>query len=56
MCTVCIQIGDESAVTLPCLLYPLDSEMDSSGGSESSDVRHDDKEEALGGLFLPGNR
>ncbi|XP_017339779.1 rab11 family-interacting protein 4A isoform X1 [Ictalurus punctatus] len=49
------QIGDESAVTLPCLLYPLDSEMDSSGGSESSDVRHDDKEEALGGLFLPGN-
>ncbi|XP_017339787.1 rab11 family-interacting protein 4A isoform X2 [Ictalurus punctatus] len=49
------RIGDESAVTLPCLLYPLDSEMDSSGGSESSDVRHDDKEEALGGLFLPGN-
>lgn len=47
--------GDESAVTPPCLLYPLDSEMDSSGGSESSDVRHDDKEEALGGLFLPGN-
>ncbi|KAB5554142.1 hypothetical protein PHYPO_G00046800 [Pangasianodon hypophthalmus] len=49
------QSGDESVVTLPCLLYPLDSEMDSSAGSESSDVRHDDKEEVLGGLFLPGN-
>ncbi|KAM9456921.1 rab11 family-interacting protein 4A [Clarias gariepinus] len=49
------QSGDESAVTQPCLLFPLDSEMDSSAGSESSDVRHDDKEEVLGGLFLPGS-
>lgn len=54
--TVCIQSGDESVITQPCLLYPLDSEMDSSAGSESSDARHDDKEEVLGGLFLPGSR
>ncbi|XP_058259645.1 rab11 family-interacting protein 4A isoform X2 [Hemibagrus wyckioides] len=47
--------GDESVATQPCLLYPLDSEMDSSAGSESSDGRHDEKEEVLGGLFLPGN-
>ncbi|XP_058259634.1 rab11 family-interacting protein 4A isoform X1 [Hemibagrus wyckioides] len=49
------QSGDESVATQPCLLYPLDSEMDSSAGSESSDGRHDEKEEVLGGLFLPGN-
>ncbi|KAI5628832.1 rab11 family-interacting protein 4A, partial [Silurus asotus] len=49
------QSGDESGVTPPCLLYPLESEMDGSAGSESSDARHDDKEEALSALFLPGN-
>ncbi|KAF7698293.1 rab11 family-interacting protein 4A isoform X2 [Silurus meridionalis] len=49
------QSGDESGVTQPCLLYPLESEMDGSTGSESSDARHDDKEEALSALFLPGN-
>ncbi|KAK2829176.1 hypothetical protein Q7C36_017166 [Tachysurus vachellii] len=49
------QSGDESVAAQPCLLYPLDSEMDSSAGSESYDGRHDDKEEGLGRLFLPGN-
>ncbi|XP_076852878.1 rab11 family-interacting protein 4A isoform X2 [Brachyhypopomus gauderio] len=48
-----------------CPLYPgegpgardaQESDMDSGAASESSDAgRHDDKEEALGGLFLPGN-
>ncbi|XP_035380543.1 rab11 family-interacting protein 4A [Electrophorus electricus] len=48
-----------------CPLYPdeelgrrdaLESDMDSGAPSEASDGgRHDDKEEALGGLFLPGN-
>lgn len=56
VCTVCMQSGDEGVVTQPCLLYPLDSEMDSSVGSESSDVRLEDKEEVLGGLFLPESR
>lgn len=56
VCIACSQSGDESVVVPPCLLYPMDSEMDSSAGSESSDIRHDDKEEVIGGLFLPGNR
>ena len=54
-----------------CQLYPqedglggrdahesdMDSAADSGAGSESSDGgRHDDKDEGLGGLFLPGNK
>ncbi|KAK3553037.1 hypothetical protein QTP86_031197 [Hemibagrus guttatus] len=53
--SACSVSGDESVATQPCLLYPLDSEMDSNAGYESSDGRHDDKEEVLGGIFLPGN-